>query len=189
MEEVLLCVMNKEQAKSQLPKAPSKSQSSGDGKKKKQGELGKYTVSLGTIVVNTPATTKKCLPCYDDHLLESCSKFKALQPTERIAKGFEWRVHFRCLHHHKKDDCFLSADEQKSTVSSNCKYSHHQLLHGAKAVFKKQDVEGKEENKNTGAARNVSVTVPVATLIASTTPTGMLLRFVKLWVRACHHEG
>ena len=79
----------------------------------------------------------------------------------------------------------LPLEEQKCPVSDDCKYSHHQLLHGAKATFKKRDDHGRVA----GAARNFSVTVPVAWSVASNSATGTLLRLVKLWVRAVTRKG
>ena len=79
----------------------------------------------------------------------------------------------------------LPLEEQKCPVSDDCKYSHPQLLHGHKATFKKQDGEGREA----GASRNVSVTVPVASSVASNPATGTSLRLVKLWVRAVTRKG
>ena len=59
MEEVLLRVMDEEQAKSQLPKAPNKTRTSGVSRSRRRNEGGKTTVSLSTTVVDPSATTEE----------------------------------------------------------------------------------------------------------------------------------
>lgn len=80
--------------------------------------------SLKSHISTSAKSSNNCLICGEDHRHFECSKFHAMNISERIAKVKELKICFNCLRSgHRVVDC-----STKKTCS-NCHKKHHSLLH------------------------------------------------------------
>jgi hypothetical protein len=140
---------------------------------KKDDWKKKHEQSAPVNVFTTHASqseTQKCPECgSSQHNLPNCEKFKKLNVNERLEQAEKHRVHYRCLTRHPRGECTFP--DECPVEGKNCKYSHHELLHGG--VAQRRWPQQQEEI--------------VSTTVLSQQPggeaDGQSLRLVQLFVR------